>query len=258
MSTNPDHLAQAAAEDFAKSGRAELEAFAEMIGVSFHPNIGDEKLRDRLLEKLGKKVHEFPAEPTEQQVEDRAQDIGAGMDLNELFKLNLSPDGPWQGRRRMVQISRPEGWKGNQPQPFRWGRSMVMVPFNRPVSVPYPVYHIMKNSVYKELRQIRETASDGTGRIRNTYEERNRWNLTDMGDDQSTAHLPVSQKEQFRYLAENTGMFKNMARRQLILLARRLRVRIPNQIDPGEQGDQSIRDRVLAKLGYDMLLDFAA
>lgn len=264
--TNPDHLARSAAEDFASATRPELEAFAEMLDVSYHPNIGDEKLKERLLAKLGKGVpdgdrtlpHEFitPNADGESGMNDAQKhdvETTAVDDVTGLIQLNLTPDSTWQGRRRLVQITRPEGMKGVYPQPFRWGRNLCMVPFNKTVSVPYPIYHLIKNSNFKEVRQVRSTGDDGTPRIINKFTVHNRWNLTDIGDDPATINLPVSQKDQFRRVAEACGMFEEWPRRKLVALARRLRVRFRR-----DDSQEDIRLSILEKIGFDIEMELVA
>lgn len=253
----PEDLATASESEFKSSTREELEAFAAMLQVEFHPNIKDDNLRARLMTKLGRQVNEFPSELPAQQAEDQAAEVSSGS-VQELYALNLTPDGRWEGRRRIITITRPEGWKGRQPLPVRWGRSMVMVPFGVTVSVPYPVYNILRRSKYKELEQIKTMGKDGVLKPRNVFHERSRFNLQDLGDDNKTVGLPVSQKEQFRQISVMTDNLMKLDRRKLIIMARRLRVRIPKALEPGDEGTQQIRDAIRAKLGFDVLMDFAA
>lgn len=248
--SNTDNLARAIGKDFKGCSRAELEAFAGQIGVEFHPNIGDEKLRARMMEKLGKEPVEMPGTNEVQQVDGPdAEEAGDHhLSLKELMKLNLTPDGLWEGRRRLVTIVRPDNFKGNAPHPFRWGRALCTIPYNRMVSVPYPIYHIIRNSDYKEVEQERTTGRDGTPRVINHYVTQNRWRYNDLGDDPKTEHLPVSQKDQFQQVAERSGLFAEWDRRQLTRLARRITgIRYPKGAEAGE-----IRDAILMKLGYDV------
>ncbi len=257
MSDTSNRLALAADQHFKESGREELEAFADILNVKFHPNIGDDTLRNRLLEALGRKAYEFPAEEDEQQKADRDEPVGDkpevdGMSPTDLFRLNLTPDGKWQGRRRMITIQRPhESPKAKAPHAFRWGRSMMTIPYNKAVSVPYPFWEAVRNCEYKELTQKTRVSEDNVSHRVNHYEKVNRFSLTDLGDDQSTSNLPTSQKDQFRRIAEMTGKFKEYDRRKLVILARRLRLRIARNAEDGE-----IRDAVLAKLGYDTMMGF--
>lgn len=247
MSEN-QNLTRAIADDFKSVSGPELKAFANQLGVDYHPNIGDEKLRARMLHKLGREVVEIPGDDEFEQVSGPVPGGPEGIPIKELMALNLTPDGIWQGRRRIVSIVRPDIYKGTQPHPFRWGRHLCMIPYNRPVSVPYPIYHIMRRSEFKEVEQVRTQGRDGTPKIVNHFTTVNRWRYTDMGDDPKTAHLPVSQKQQFRQVAEATDLFKGWNRRELTRLARRLtNIRYPKGGDAEE-----IRDAILQKLGYDV------
>lgn len=261
MNDSTNSLALAAQNAFEDCDRKELEEHAETLGVQFHPNIKDENLRDRLLENLGHAPREIPDEPTEQDHADRSSaglpDGGRSGELStrELFGMNLTPKGKWQGRRRVVSIQRPtESPKARAPHVLQWGKSMATIPFNKAVSIPYPFYHILKNSTFKELHQKTRVDDDGVPHKVNNYEEINRFSLTDMGDDPDTAHLPVSHKDQFRRIAEATDMLRSddINKARLLQIARRLRLRIPRQAESGE-----VREVILRKIGYDtLMMDF--
>jgi len=249
MEINMNRLTQAMQSDFTGLDRKELEAFAEYMGVDYHPNIGDERLRGRILEKLGKE----PLEITDEGVVTPNTPTGK-LGLQELMALNLLPDGAWEGRKRIVSIVRPDSYKGNQAHPFNWGRYRVMVPWAKPVSVAYPIYDIIKNANFKEVYQVRTTGRDGTPKIVNEFSTHNRFRFTDMGDDPATAHLPESQQDQFRQIVEMTNYFEGWDTRRLARVARRLSLRYPRGADFEE-----LRDIVLSSLGYDVdMMEFAA
>ena len=247
MEINMNRLTDAIAKDFNDLNRKELEAYAEYMGVEYHPNIGDERLRGRILEKLGKE----PIEIANDEVV--TPDVPSGeLSVADLMGLNLTSDGAWEGRRRRVSIVRPDSYKGNQPQPFNWGRYRVMVPWGVPVSVAYPIYGIMQSANFKEVEQVRTTGRDGTPKIINETSIHNRFRFTDMGDDETTAHLPVSQKDQFRQIAEMTNYFSGWDARKMNRLCRRLKLRFPRGAEFEE-----LRDIVLTYLNYDVdLMDF--
>lgn len=264
MTDNSKGLALAASDGFENSSREELEAYAEILGVKFHPNCGDDTLRNRLLENLGQAPREIPNEPDDEEAATRKEENAEMADvrshaeplsLKELFALNLTPDGKWQGRRRRIMIQRPvESPKARAPHACQWGRSMITIPLNKAVSVPYPFYHILKNANYKELEQKTRIDEDGVPHRVNIYHRANRFSLSDMDDDERTSHLPVSQNDQFRRIVEATDMLRDqrVTDRMLLMIARRLRLRLPRQA-----GRDEIRDTIMRKLGYDtMLMDF--
>jgi len=151
MQVDMNRLTDAIANDFKGLDRKELEAYAEYMGVQFHPNLGDERLRGRILEKLGKEAVEF----SDGEIVEPKEIPQGDLSVEELMSLNLTPNGAWEGRKYMISIVRPDSYKGNQPQPFNWGRYRVMVPWGKPVSVAHPIYQIIKNANQKELEQVR-------------------------------------------------------------------------------------------------------
>ena len=245
------NLAEAIANNFATCNREQLEAFAEMMEIDFHPNIADERLRDRMLDRIGKTLNqgeplEISSDPSAEAFEVRAPDKYTTKDLNELMALNLTPNGKWEGRRRKVSVPKPENLKGQQAHPFSWGKHMVMVPWNVPVSVPYPIYEILRNGQSFQIEQERTTDKRGTPKIINHRVEEMRFRYADMGDDPETLNRPTSQREQFRKVAEATEYFKDWNRAQLARLCKRLALRYERGIDTAE-----IRDLVLRSLRYD-------
>ena len=251
MEINMNRLTQAMQADFEGVDRKELEAFAMYMGVDYHPNIGDERLRGRILEKLGKEPIEFV--DGEGAVSSDAPSDGP-LSMQDLMGLNLTANGVWDGRKRIVSIVRPDEYKGNQAHPFNWGRYRVTVPWGRPVSVAYPIFDIIKNANYKEIFQVRTTGRDGTPKIVNEFTTVNRFRPTDMGDDPQTAHLPESQQDQFRRIAEMTNYFEGWDARKMARTARRLSLRYPRGASYEE-----LRDIILLSIGYDVdMMEFAA
>lgn len=261
-----ESLAGAAAAKFQGSDRPALEAYAEILGVQFHPNISDEKLRARMLENLGEAAPVIEPTPTVPQTN------GNELTLEQLYRLDLTPQAAkqsgWQGRRRLISIVRPVAEKTCNWFNFRWGGFPYTVPFNTQVSVPHPIYHNIKQSNHKDLKQRRSVGPDGTQKMHNDYRETNRFNLQDLGDDPKTAHLPVSLKDQCQRIArlenywadclvdpEKDSAAAAKGRHRLTVLCRRLRVRYPK----GESA-WDMRDRILRRLGFDvdMMEEFAA
>jgi len=246
MSVDQSRLDQARQDRFVNSDRADLEAFASVLGIDYHPNIGDEKLRARMLESLGERVEDAPPEISLPEPE--AAGRLSKDQLEFLLGLNLTSNcGKWPGRRRIVSIVRPDEYKGLRPHPFRWHNMTVFVPWNTPSSVPWPIYQIIKNSNHVEVIE-NDYVREGK-KSRSTWDTRmvNRWNFTDLGDDPATAHLPLDQKEQFRIIAEDQDLFRGYSKRKMTVVARRLKLRYPRGAEAEE-----IREIVLRSLGYDV------
>lgn len=245
------NLAGAIANRFQNCNREQLEAFAKAMEIEFHPSIKDERLRDRMLERIGMKLDagetvEVSANPQARPFEVIAPEDFTNADLNRLMRLNLTPDGKWEGRRRMVNVPRPENMKGQQAHPWSWGRHQVMVPWGVRASVPYPIYHMMNNTKFFEIEQERTTDRRGTPKIINHRREDMRFKFADFGDDPATVHLPRSQKEQFQKVARATNFFEGWNRTQLARLCRRLSLRYERGIEV-----EQIREIALYALGFD-------
>lgn len=254
MSYTVASLAEAIATNFVHCDRPALEAYAEMMEVKHSPKIGTETLRERMMETVGKTLDagqavEAAEDPKARPFEVVPPEEYSSEELNNLMQLNLTSNGVWEGRRRKITLQKPDYMKGQQAHPFTWGRSQTMVPWNtqQPVSVPYPVYNMLQSMVHKELEQERTTARDGTPKIVNHYIDVKRFQWGDYGDDPETLHLPRSQKEQFRAVAEACGYFEDWNRTALARLCRRLRVRYPRGTELEE-----VREMILLKLGFDL------
>lgn len=276
--SNQYDLPTAIAENFENSTRDELLAYAEQMELNVHKNSNNATLRKMLLEKLGKDpdapkkgveqiegrqvqvdeeeeerrdpieyADEFPLKVFAPDPNDPDADRMPKKDLIRLMKLNLRPRGIWQGRRHLIQITKPDGMKGQHPHPVQWAGMQIMIPWSKAVSVPEPHYNILRDANYLELEQEEAKTKKGAPYMINHYTLQNRFRLSDMGIDPKTAHLPASQQEQFRIVAQNTNMLKEFNRVALAKLARRLRVKYPRDLE-----DEEIRMRLLEKLGYDL------
>lgn len=213
MNVDATRLTQATQSNFVDCGRQELEAFAEVLGVKFSPNIGDENLRARMVEHLGGKPVETIVEAGQARKPDEPEKQPAQkITVDDLMALNLTPQGKWQGRRHMVQIIRPENFKGHRPQPFNWAGYQVLVPWNKLISVPYPIYEQIKNAEHIHVETEMDSRHGTKPISESTMRMVNRWNFTDAGVDPTTAHLPRSQKQQFRWIAEMSGMWRDLIR----------------------------------------------
>lgn len=266
-------LTNAIARNFEGCSRDQLNEFAEQMDLPVQDNWKDKTIVNKLLEKLGKlpnepedappldtgpaqqPTSETPAEPTEdmpafmlgKKMPSQLSETGMSReDLMALLQLNLSPSGIWQGRRRLIQITKPEGMKGVQPHPFTWAGNQIMVPWGVKVSVPYPHYEIAM-AKYKEIVQRRTQDSKGSPIIVNEYVSVERFRTSDMGDDPQTMNLPVSQKHQFRLLATNLAHFEKTPRRMLARIARRMRVKYARDTET-----EDIRFMILEKLGFNL------
>lgn len=251
MSNTNLNLAAAIADRFQTCDREQLEAFAKAMEIEFHPNIADERLRDRMLERIGMKLNdgqtvEVSANPEARPFEVLPPEEFTNEELNNLIRLNLTPNGRWEGRRRIVNIPRPESMKGSQAHPWTWGRHQVMVPWGVQVSVPYPIYKMMLNTEMFNIDQEHTVDKKGQKKIINHRRVERRFNWADFGDDPETIGLPRSQKEQFRAVAKATNYFEGWNRVQLARLCRRLSLRY-------ERGTEveAIREIILYALGFD-------
>ena len=251
MSEKTLNLAAAIADRFQSNTRDELEAFAEVMEIKCHPNLKDENLRDRILDKLNMKLEagqtvEVSADPNARPFEVRPPEDYTNKDINALMRLNLTPNGRWQGRRRRVSVPKPESMKGQAAHPWSWGRHQVMVPWNSPVDVPWPIFEQMKNTGYFEIEQERTTDRKGTPKIINHRVQKMRFSFADHGDSPGTESLPKSQKDQFRRVAEATDYFQGWSKTQLARLCRRLSLRYERGTDV-----EAIRGIALSALGFD-------
>lgn len=258
MNQKVNQLAEWIRTNFANCTGEELKDAAKMMEIDFHPQIGDDKLRDRLLEKLGRAFNagqtvEVPASGAKP-FDERLPEEFSDDELKELARLNLTPGGTWQGRRYRVSVSRPASMKGQQAHPFRWGGHLVMVPWNVNVDVPFPVYEILRNSRELHIDQERSQDKKGTATIINHKRYENRFQFNDMGITPGTEHLPKTQKEQFRKIAEGSKMFKDFGRSALARMARRLGINYKQGIET-----EAVREIILRDLGYDLdVMDEAA
>jgi len=261
--SNENDLATAIANNFESSDRKALNEFAKQMEVKVTPKDGDAAVRKALLTRLGKateepesldldnpaKIDALKANQENDIDEQKIKVLDTGMskpDLLALMRLNLAPGGIWQGRRRIVQITKPEGMKGQQPHPFTWAGHQVLVPWGVTCTVPYPVYNIIKGAKHKEIVQRRTQDSKGTPIVVNEFITVDRFRMADAGDDPATKRLPVGQKQQFQIIATNLNHFEKTPRRTLAKICKRVRVKYPRDTETEE-----IRYLLLEKLGFD-------
>lgn len=235
---------------FVNTKREDLEQYARIIGVELKGNLKDDTLRQRLLEKLGKQS--MIAMENNGPVE-AAEFDGVGItDIDELFKLNLTGRGKWEGRRRKITVARPDAYEGKLPQFVKWGRQAVWIRYDEEVSVPYPIWNILKDAKPKRLFQRRSMGEDGMYRIQNQFKPYDRFRISDHGDDPATRDLPVNQKHQYRALAKMTNGFTQykgepISKGQLLMLADRVRSLKPNRMRDWDQ--EAIRAALLGYVG---------
>ena len=242
-----------AAINFEGVERQLLDAYAEILNVPVKASAKDDEVREALMNKLGvsfafdNETGEHLSAPVTPKKK---------LNMTELYELNLSGRGAWQGRRRMLVLSRPENYRGDQPLYFGWGRQSYWIRPNQEVSVPLPIFNIVRNARPKRLTQVRKTLDDGTQTVRNIFTEYQRIPYSDMGDDPDTLHLPISQKEQFRLIAGLTNNFStfkgsdgkavDFTENQLRAVAQRLSIEVKDLPTDGASG--IIRSRILRKL----------
>ena len=130
-------LKQAQETNFATSTRAELNKYAQELGIAddLPPNANAATIRAKVLAALG-----IAAQPgTEPAAGGSAPKIERNAS-NDIFpSYNLSPDGIWGGRRHRMSIPRPEGSKNAQAEGFAWnGKHTYYLAYDEVTDVPEP------------------------------------------------------------------------------------------------------------------------
>ena len=255
------NIFEASENGFEGIEREQLNMFAQVLGVPLG-NYKDDTLRKRLLEKLGKAplvVTDTDGKPLRELA---TEDIGIEK-VDEIFKLDLTGRGPWQGRRRIVQISKPDAYEGIHPQFISWGNQNYWVRYDHQVSVPYPVRNLLENT------KVKSYVRGDPPHYKPSWRMVSRFRFGDLRDDPKTAHLPVSQKHQFRVIANRTDNFREFGaneailRRNLIKMIDRAQSIRNNwrrrfKADLREQDANTIREALLEYVGIEEGLDVAA
>lgn len=194
------NIFEASEDGFAKCDRDTLKLYAETLGVPVG-NSKDDTLRQKLLEKLGR-VNVIATDSSNRPLREIEYDE-IGLDsIDEIFKLDLTGRGPWGGRRRIIKIAKPDEYEGLHPQFIGWGRQKYWIRYDAEVSVPYPVRNLMANTTVKKYVRGQPPL------YKPSWRQHSRFRFSDLRDDPATANLPVSQKHQFRVIAQRTDNFR--------------------------------------------------
>lgn len=237
-------LKEAQEQNFSKSTRAELLAYAQELGIENIPhNANAAQLRRMVCNTLGIALEaEGKAAP--------APKVSTTAGGDTIFpSYNLTPNGIWGGRRHRIQLPRPEGSKMAQAEAFSWnGKHPYYVPFDEPDSVPEPIYNII---VQNKRRRVVQQASNN-GEITTAWEFDGN-PLIYLGVDEETKDRAGSLLEW--YQARGSQWFHDLTPRQLQQVAQKLEVsmvqHMGDKIPPRPLGHEELRDRVLEFLyGY--------
>lgn len=268
--------------------REALETYASVLGVTFNKRTSDETIRNRLREKMGMEAVEvvtdedggrqapevvkhdaLPAREGSESLDfinslSITPDIevnNSGLTVQELWALNLTPHGAWQGRRRMIQIERPPGTPQSSRHPyyFAWSGMECYVPYGSKYPLMWPIYQIIKDTLHKVASTRVRQNEDGFAFAEHVWTPAKGVPYSDDGDDPATAHLPRNQQEQFAEIFYKLDMLKGVKMSALMAMAKRLRVStIDNVRDQRTVDRDELADRLLQKVGLPINLRVAA
>lgn len=251
---------EAARDHFKNSPRNDLRNYAQVLGVEYK-HVEDDDLRKQLLAKLGQASVVATDKDGNALREVEHETLGI-QDVDQLWKLELSGRGVWQGRRNIVKIQAPQEYAGIYPQIVVWGRQEFWIRYDREVSVPRPVRNILHNAVVNKYRHRWVKRDDGSTGIQWYTTRRDRFSLSDLGDDPETKRLPISQKDQFSQIADLTEDFTTypkengekgeFTKRAILKVARRLNVPLHERVKLSELNRwefSDLRDAALRRIG---------
>lgn len=226
-------IQEAAAAGFEGCEREDLLAFCDMLNVEYLPNHNNATLKKRLIAACSE-YQEYAVDDTDVVDETEklqlppAQNADGGLTLEQLAELNLTQQGVWGGRRRLVTLHRAMEHQSTAPQFFAWGQMHVYLPFGTgPHAIPYPIFNILVQAQSGQ-RLVRKRRVDEDGRVYyvDDWIPSQRFMFTDHGDDPGTAHLPTDLQDQHRRMWEMTKGFDGYSKMQFRELCRRLRIPI--------------------------------
>jgi len=221
------NLRLAAENKFAGCKREELVVYCTVLGIEVLEGHNTSHLVKKLLDTLGH-YNELNVGDAEEQVVEEV----ALADMN-LVDLNLSSNGKWQGRRRIVTLHRAAAYTTLFPLFLGWEHLHVYLPYGVTASLPWPIWKILEcTSSAKKL--VRKRHMDADGRI--AYIEEwlpdQPFMYTDGGTDPDTALLPGTMMEAVKMIYAASKGFENFNVQQLRELCRRLRIMTPREWSP--------------------------
>lgn len=219
-------LKEAQQQNFSKSTRAELRAYAEELGIEPIPdNANAAQLKKMVCASLGIAVEvEGRAAPTPNLATKLQGSDG-------IFpSYNLTPNGIWGGRRHRLSIPRPEGAKYAQAEGFMWnGKHTYYIAYDEPDSVPEPIYNIIVQNKRRRVKAERPAGGE-------VGELTTKWDFDSvpinyMGVDPETANRAGSLLEW--YQARGSEWIKALSDRQAQQVIAKLE--IPTTVYQGDK-----------------------
>lgn len=221
-------LADAQAQNFASSTRAELRAYAEELGLDNVPdNATSAVLKQRVMAALGMVVPNSGggASPV------AAKPIKAGKSAAIFPSYNLTPDGIWEGRRHRLSLPRPEGSQLAQAEGFDWnGKHTYYIAYDEVTDVPEPIYQMIATMRRVRVVPRRTTLADGTLEVTTEWAH-DPVSFSYLGPDPLTGKRAGSLMEW--YQSRGTQFFHERSLRELSAIAVKVDRPVTRYVGPG-------------------------
>lgn len=241
-------LKEAQQQNFSRSTRAELRAYAEELGVEAIPDNADAKLlRKMVCAALGIAVD------AEGRGAPPPKIVGTSKGGDKITpSYNLTPNGIWGGRRHRLSIPRPEGVKIGAAEGYIWdAKHTYYIAYDEVDSVPEPIYNILVTNKRRVPKAERPTGGE-------MGELTTRWEFAGnaihyLGVDPETANRAGSLLEW--YQAHGSEWIGELTTHQLRQVAQRLEVPstqyMGDKLPPRALSDDEMRNKVMEFLfGY--------
>lgn len=230
-------LEQATSEKFVRSTLPELRDYCDQLGITYSKTADGPKLRALLSENLGMGSPAVPAsaELARAKVVSRTKEPITP-------PYNLTPEGVWGGRRRRIEIPRPEGSKMAKAEGFQWnGKKAYWLPYGEVHAVPEPIFNILQQNKRRRPVAVHIPIPNTMMQEVTTGWEFDSVSFTDHGVDPETAHLCGSLTEW--YQQKSPSWFKARSDQEMGVILRALGI---NERD--KEGKRKIRDDVTGEL----------
>lgn len=234
-------LKKAAEHEFAGADLESLREYCDEMGVEYHPNMNADTLRKRLNQALGEYREDAgdDNQPLNIDVSDRQARI------KELVSYNLRSTGRWEGKRRVITLTRSMSHDNTtRPQFFAWGRLHCYIPFGERVAIPYPIYQILLDTRGKQLHRKRRVDDEGRVFFEEEWRPTERFMYSDFGDDPETINRPEDERDRLRMLYNLTDGFNGFSTRQFRAMALALHIRPEKDWDAAD-----FKGAVLSRIG---------
>jgi len=150
---------------------------------------------------------------------------------------NLSQNGRWGGRRRRIELPRPEQSKA-RAEPFSWNsKATYWLPYGEVVAVPWPIYMRILETMVPEPKQVKTFDADGNAEVTTGWDFSRRA-FRDLGDDPLTADLAGSLTEW--YQSKGADFFDALSPRDIRAVANRCDIQTLDQ-DRRARPDEDVR-----------------